>query len=115
MASLGLSNAKYKSLSFPFSFGEVYSTANLFTCALKHAKNVTQIGGISGGGGGMPMTHYLPNGWAVTMSGQRMTLDVNKVHIERGIEPDIYVTITDEDKNNNIDSILEKAVEVLSM
>jgi hypothetical protein len=49
------------------------------------------------------------------MSGQRMTLDVNKVHIERGIEPDIYVTITDEDKNNNIDPILEKAVEVLSM
>lgn len=94
---------------------DVYSTANMFACFMKEVPNVTLIGGITGGGGGQPHTHYLPNGWAVTMSGQRMTLDVNKVHIERGIEPDIYVTITDEDKNNNIDPILEKAVEVLSM
>ena len=48
------------------------------------------------------------------MSGQRMTLDVDKVHIERGVEPDIKVTITEEDIKNNVDSILEKAIEVLS-
>ena len=29
-------------------------------------------------------------------------------------EPDIYVTITEEDIKNNVDSILEKSLEVLS-
>ena len=74
----------------------------------------TLIGGITGGGGGQPTTYYLPNGWAITMSAHRMSLDVNKVHVERGVEPDIYVTITEEDKANKVDAILEKAIEVLS-
>lgn len=93
---------------------DVYSTANMFASYMKVVPNATLIGGITGGGGGLPCTHYLPNGWAVTMSGQRMTLDVDKVHIERGVEPDIKVTITEEDIKNNVDSILEKAIEVLS-
>ena len=80
----------------------------------KEVPNATLIGGITGGGGGQPTTYYLPNGWAVTMSATRMSLDVNKVHIEGGVEPDIYVTITEEDKANKVDSILEKAIEVLS-
>ena len=93
---------------------DVYSTANMFACFMKEVPNATLIGGITGGGGGNPCTYYLPNGWAVTMSGQRMSLDVNKVHIEPGVEPDIYVTITEEDTENRVDSILEKAIEVLS-
>jgi C-terminal processing protease CtpA/Prc len=88
---------------------EVYSTANLFTCALKHANNVTQIGGISGGGGGMPMTHYLPNGWLVVFPGN-VLLDVNKQHIESGIEPDIWATSTDEDFNAGRDVLIETAL-----
>jgi hypothetical protein len=56
---------------------KVYSTANLFTSALKLAENVTQIGGITGGGGGMPMTHYLPNGWIVVFPAN-VLLDTNK-------------------------------------
>ena len=93
---------------------DVYSTANMFAAYMKQVPNATLIGGITGGGGGQPCTYYLPNGWAVTMSAQRMSLDINKVHIERGIEPDFYVTITEEDINNNVDSILEKAIEELS-
>ena len=88
---------------------EVYSTANLFTSALKHAENVTQIGGISGGGGGMPMTHYLPNGWVLVFPGN-VLFDVNKQHIESGIEPDIEVTSTDADFNAGRDAILEAAL-----
>lgn len=94
---------------------DVYSTANMFASFMKEAPNVTLIGGITGGGGGQPCTFYLPNGWAVTMSGQRFSLDVNKKHIEPGVEPDIYVTITEEDTHNKVDSILEKAIEVLSV
>lgn len=88
---------------------EVYSTANLFTCALKQAKNVTQIGGISGGGGGMPMTHYLPNGWLVVFPGN-VLFDINKQHIEGGIEPDIEVTSTDADFDAGRDAIIEAAL-----
>ncbi len=93
---------------------DVYSAANMFAAFMKEAPNVTLVGGKTGGGGGLPCTYYLPNGWAVTMSAQRFTLDVDKKHIEPGVEPDIYVTITEEDIENKVDSILEKAIEVLS-
>ena len=93
---------------------DVYSTANMFACFMKNVPNVTLVGGRAGGGGGQPCTYYLPNGWAVTMSGQRLTFDTDMKHIEPGVEPDIYVTITEEDIANKVDSILEKAIEVLS-
>ena len=93
---------------------DVYSTANMFASFMTQVPNATLVGGITGGGGGQPCTYYLPNGWAITMSAQRMSLDVDKVHIERGVEPDIYVTITEQDIANKVDSILEKALEVLS-
>lgn len=93
---------------------DVYSTANMFASFMKGFPNVTLVGGKTGGGGGQPSTYYLPNGWAVTMSGQRLTLDVDKHHVEPGVEPDIYVTITEEDIRNKVDSILEKAIEILS-
>ena len=91
----------------------VYSTANLFTSALKNAKNVTQIGGITGGGGGMPMTHYLPNGWIVYFPGN-VLFDVNKQHIENGIAPDIEVNCTDEEFAAGKDAIIEAAIQHLS-
>lgn len=93
---------------------DVYSTANMFASFMKEIPNVTVIGGISGGGGGLPNTYYLPNGWAVTMSANRMSLDINKIHIEGGVQPDIEVNITEEDIANRVDSILEKAIDVLS-
>lgn len=93
---------------------DVYSTANMFACYMKQAPNVTLIGGITGGGGGDPTSFYLPNGWTVTMSAHRIALDADKQQIEPGIEPDIYVTITEDDKKNKVDSILEKAIEELS-
>ena len=94
---------------------DVYSAANMFACFMKEVPNVTLVGGKTGGGGGLPCSFYLPNGWTLTMSGQRMTLDVNKIHIEPGVEPDINVTITEEDIQNDVDSILERAIEELSL
>ena len=32
---------------------------------VKEGEFVTIIGGKTGGGGGLPLTHYLPNGWMV--------------------------------------------------
>ena len=91
---------------------EVYSTANLFSSALKLAKNVTQVGGITGGGGAMPMTHFLPNGWIVVFPAN-MLFDVNKQHIECGIAPDIEVTATDEELAAGRDAIIERALDEL--
>lgn len=93
---------------------DVYSTANLFASFMKQAPNATVIGGKSGGGGGSPTSFYLPNGWAVIMSAHRFSLDVDKKQIEAGVDPDINVTITEQDIKNKVDSILEKAIEVLS-
>ena len=48
------------------------------------------------------------------MSAHAFTLDVDKKQIEAGVEPDIYVTITDQDIANRVDSIVERAIEELS-
>lgn len=93
---------------------DVYSTANMFASYMKEVPNATVIGGVTGGGGGDPCSYYLPNGWTITMSGQKMSLDVNKVHIEAGVQPDIEVNITKEDYENKVDSILERAIVELS-
>lgn len=90
----------------------VYSTANLFSSVLRYTDNVTQIGGITGGGGGMPMTHYLPNGWIVVFP-SNVLFDVNQEHIESGIAPDIEVTMTDDEIAAGRDAIIERAIEEL--
>lgn len=89
----------------------VYSTANLFTSALKHAPNVIQVGQICGGGGGLPMTHHLPNGWWVVFA-SNILLDTEMNHIEPGIAPDYEAEIGDF-KSTRKDGIVEKAIEEL--
>lgn len=90
----------------------VYSTANLFAHVLKnHAPNVIQVGQTSGGGGGMPMSHYLPNGWLVVFA-SNILLDENMNHIEPGIAPDYEAEIGDYQATGK-DGIVEKAIEEL--
>lgn len=88
-----------------------YSTANLFTCALQYAPNVTIIGGKTGGGGGLPLTHYLPNGWMVAFP-SNVLLNRDKEHIENGIDPDILID-ADSEFANGRDIIIERAIEEL--
>ena len=83
-----------------------YSAANLFVSMIRYADNATIVGGVSGGGGGMPMSYEIPCGWMVRFSSIRM-YDREKKDIEQGIEPDICVTLQSEDK----DDIIEKAIE----
>jgi C-terminal processing protease CtpA/Prc len=72
---------------------------------------VTQIGGKSGGGGGMPMTHYLANGWLVVFP-SNILLDRDGNHIENGIDPDILID-ADAEMANGRDIIIERAIEEL--
>jgi len=86
-----------------------YSAANMFVNIMRYAPNCTIIGGTSGGGGGMPMSYELPNGWMVRFSSVRM-YDRDKQDIESGIKPDIPITLTSTDR----DDLIEKAVSLIN-
>ena len=66
----------------------------------------------TGGGSGLPFSSELPNGWSIRFSASPI-LNAEKEHIEFGVEPDIYVSMLQEDKENNRDTIIEKARELL--
>lgn len=89
-----------------------YSATNEFVSAMKYAPNVTVIGDKTGGGSGLPFTSELPNGWSIRFSASPM-INAEREHIEFGVEPDIYVSMTDEDMSRNIDTIIEEAREIL--
>ena len=75
---------------------------------MRYADNCTIIGGVTGGGGGMPMSYELPCGWIVRFSSVRM-YDADKKDIEQGIKPDILVNMVSTDK----DDIIEKAISTI--
>ncbi len=89
-----------------------YSATNLFVCMMKDAPNAIIIGDRTGGGGGIPLSNELPNGWMVRFSASPM-YDVNMQHIEFGIDPDISVTLDSADVAKGEDSLIERACWVL--
>lgn len=86
----------------------VYSAANEFVKYMKRMPYVTVVGDKTGGGSGMPYNAELPNGWGVRFSACPM-YDADGGCAEFGIEPDVVVSITDEDYNKGVDTILEVA------
>lgn len=91
-----------------------YSAANEFVSIMKYADNVTVIGDKTGGGSGLPFSSELPNGWSVRFSASPM-YNAEKEHIEFGVEPDIYVSMLQNDKEQNKDTIIETARELLKI
>lgn len=89
-----------------------YSATNLFVCYMKTQEHVTIIGDKTGGGGGIPISNEMPNGWMVRFSSTPM-FDVNKEHIEFGIEPDIYVMLDPADVDKEKDTLIEYAVDYI--
>jgi len=90
-----------------------YSATNDFVNRMMQAPNAVIVGDKTGGGGGLPLSSELPNGWLIRFSASPM-FDVNKNHTEWGIEPDVLDSITVIDENKNIDSIIERAVRILN-
>ena len=86
-----------------------YSAANFFVSMMRYADNCLILGGISGGGGGMPMSYELPNGWMVRFSSVKM-YDRDSVSIEAGIKPHVLVNQHSEDK----DDLIEEAVRLIN-
>ena len=90
----------------------VYSAANSFVAYVRYAPGVTIMGDRTGGGGGMPLTKELPNGWAVRMSASPL-YDAKMNSIESGIFPDVGVGLTNADFLRGIDTMIEAASELL--
>lgn len=91
----------------------VYSAANEFVCMMKRAPEVTIVGDHTGGGGGLPFSSSLPNGWTVRFSACP-TYDADGKDIEFGMDPDVKVDLTPSDLSRGIDTIIESARGILA-
>lgn len=85
-----------------------YSATNTFIRNMRCCPNVTVIGDQTGGGSGMPFSSELPNGWGVRFSACPM-FDTKMNHIEFGIQPDIEVSLNEEDRVRGKDTLIEAA------
>ena len=91
---------------------QTFSAANNFVNSMKLLPNVTLMGDITGGGSALPSTSELPNGWTVRFS-TSPHLDIYKEHVEHGIEPDIYQSMSSWHEERGIDSIIENACNLI--
>lgn len=91
-----------------------FSAANNFVSVMKELPNVKIVGAKTGGGGGMPFTSELPNGWSVRFSACPI-LNANYEVIENGIDPspDCEVHSSALELAEGYDAILEFALDML--
>lgn len=85
-----------------------YSATNTFVRDVKCCPLVTILGDQTGGGSGLPFNSELPNGWSVRFSASPM-FDANMNQIEFGIQPDIAISLTEEDHFRGVDTLIEAA------
>ena len=91
----------------------VFSAANEFVKYMRCCPRVITVGDHTGGGGGMPFSSELPNGWSVRFSACPM-YDRDMNCTEFGIEPDHNVQLTDSDFAKGRDTIIEYARNILN-
>lgn len=85
-----------------------FSSANDFVGKMKEMPKAIIIGDKTGGGSGLPFSSELPNGWSVRFSASPL-YDPDMNHTEFGIDPDIKVSMTTEDMQKGLDTIIETA------
>ncbi len=90
-----------------------YSAANIFVRNMKEMPLVTVIGDQTGGGSGLPFSSELPIGWSVRFSASP-SFDARMQQIEFGIMPDIPTSLDEALALQGIDSMIEKARQILS-
>jgi hypothetical protein len=89
-----------------------FSACNDFAMYMSYLPNVTIMGDQTGGGGGVPLTYVLANGWKLQYT-STVTLSPDKQIIENGITPDEYVSTSPTDEAQGKDRILEQAFQSL--
>lgn len=101
-------NVRYQKTIAVLTNRRSYSSSNDFVNAMRYAPNAIIIGDRTGGGGGLPFSSEIPNGWSIRFSASPM-LDAEMKQIEFGIDPDIKVEMTEDDMARKIDTIIEAA------
>jgi C-terminal processing protease CtpA/Prc len=89
-----------------------FSAASFFPAMMSAIPNVTLIGDTTGGGGGLPISYVMPNGWDIRCSGTITTLP-NGFNFENGMPPDIQATTGIEEDAKDIDAIIVRALEFI--
>lgn len=89
-----------------------YSATNDFVLMMDALPNVTLVGDTTGGGGGLPFNAELPNGWQYRFSSS-MTIAPDGFNVEHGIPPDVQVDLDPADEAEDVDTVIEKALELL--
>lgn len=92
-----------------------FSAANDFTAVMKELPQVKIVGARTGGGGGLPFSSELPNGWSIRFSACPLS-DAHDRCTEFGIDPSpgCEVHCTPEELAAGKDRILEFAIKMLS-
>jgi len=91
-----------------------FSATNDFVNRMKQAPNAIIVGDKTGGGGGLPLSSELPNGWLVRFSSSPM-YDASMQDTEWGIEPSFRDSIKVADQAKGIDTIIERAIAQLKL
>jgi C-terminal processing protease CtpA/Prc len=91
----------------------VFSSGNEFVRMMKCCKQVTVVGDKTGGGGGLPFSSEIPNGWSVRFSACP-TYDKDGNQTEFGIDPDYNIALSQDDLMKGKDTIIEFAREILN-
>ncbi|MCI9042921.1 MAG: S41 family peptidase [Muribaculaceae bacterium] len=91
-----------------------FSAANYFAAFMRTLPQVTQIGATTGGGGGIPFSSSLPNGWTIRFSACPM-LDPDGQLTEDGVSPLPAHTISfgPEESARGADPILDHAIDLI--
>ncbi|MDD3320866.1 MAG: S41 family peptidase [Paludibacter sp.] len=89
-----------------------FSATNDFVNRMKMAPHAIIVGDITGGGGGLPFSSEIPNGWSVRFSASPM-FDANMQQTEFGIVPDVKDSLNSTDEANGYDTIIEKAISLI--
>lgn len=89
-----------------------YSAANDFVCQMKALPQVIIVGDSTGGGGGLPFSSELPNGWSVRFSASPQ-YDRDRNQTEWGIAPDIRADLDPADVLRGEDTLIELARQLL--
>lgn len=90
-----------------------FSAANNFVAVMKSLPHVAVIGARSGGGSGMPFSSEVPCGWSVRFSACPV-YDADMQLCEFGVDPDLAVDMDADEAAKGVDTILEKAIEILN-
>lgn len=90
-----------------------FSATEWFVLFMQLQDQVTTVGDTTGGGGAVPITRELPNGWILRVSNTQTRMASGKIFQGSGISPDIPIWISKENEQKNIDAILETAIQLL--